>query len=93
MLRWKMVMGRWHLTHEDVSVCRLVQQMAIQANSKVCPACLDTLADERLQWQTLNLGLMMKPDSQSQPEPFIDVKDAVEISQAIQSQFIIGAQE
>jgi hypothetical protein len=54
MLRWKMIMGRWHLTHEDVSICRLVQQVAVQTNSEVCPACLDAIADERLQWQRLN---------------------------------------
>jgi hypothetical protein len=54
MLRWKMIMGRWHLTHEDVSICRLVQQMAVQASSEVCPACMDAIADERLQWLRLN---------------------------------------
>jgi transketolase C-terminal domain/subunit len=54
MLRWKMIMGRWHLTHEDVSICRLVQQMAVQAPSAVCPACMDAIADERLQWLRLN---------------------------------------
>ena len=66
MLRWKMIMGRWHLTHEDIGICRLVQQMAIQSNSEVCPACLDAIADERLQWQSLNLIVYLKkPDSQS----------------------------
>jgi hypothetical protein len=55
MLLWKMIMERWHLTHEDVSICRLVQQVAVQTQSKVCPACLDAIADERLQWQSLNL--------------------------------------
>jgi hypothetical protein len=66
MLRWKMIMERWHLTYEDISVCRLVQQMAVQTNSKVCPACLDAIADERLQWQNLNLiEFLKKPDSQS----------------------------
>ena len=66
MLRWKMIMGRWHLTHEDIGICRLVQQMAIQTNSEVCPACLDAIADERLQWQSLNLIVYLKkPDSQS----------------------------
>lgn len=54
MLLWKMIMERWHLTHEDVSICRLVQQVAVQTQSKVCPACLDAIADERLQWQSLN---------------------------------------
>jgi hypothetical protein len=65
MLRWKMIMGRWHLTHEDISICRLVQQMAVQTNSEVCPACLDAIADERLQWLNLDLSkLVTKPDSQ-----------------------------
>jgi hypothetical protein len=66
MLRWKLIMERWHLTHEDISICRLVQQVAVQTNSKVCPACLDAIADERLQWQSLNLiEFPKKPDSQS----------------------------
>lgn len=80
MLRWKQIAGLWHLTNEDISVCRLVLQMEIQTKAKVCPACLDALADERLQWQTLNLKLMMKLDLQSLPEPFSDAKDADEIS-------------
>jgi hypothetical protein len=66
MLRWKKIMERWHLTYEDISVCRLVQQMAIQTESEVCPACLDAIADERLQWQNLNLTkFLKKPDGQS----------------------------
>ena len=66
MLRWKKIMERWHLTYEDISVCRLVQQMAIQTESEVCPACLDAIADERLQWQNLNLiKFLKKPDGQS----------------------------
>lgn len=66
MLRWKKIMERWHLTYEDISVCRLVQQMAVQTNSEVCPACLDAIADERLQWQNLNLiEFLKRPDSQS----------------------------
>ncbi len=89
MLRWKMIKTRWHLTHEDVSICGLVQQMEIQTQTKICLACLDSLADERLQWQTLNLKSMMKQDSQSLPEPFLDAKDAGGIFLAIQSQFII----
>jgi len=63
MLRWKRIMERWHLTHEDVAICRLVQQMAIQSNSEICLACLDAIADERLQWQSLNLReFRKKPD-------------------------------
>ena len=74
-------MDRWHLTYEDISVCRLVQEMAIQTNSAICPACLDAIADERLQWQNLNLSeLMTKPGSQFLPVDFIDVNDADKIS-------------
>ena len=66
MLRWKLIMERWHLTHEDMSMCRLVQQVAVQTNSKVCPACLDAIAVERLQWPSLNLiEFLKKHDSQS----------------------------
>ena len=66
MLRWKKIMERWHLTYEDISVCRLVQQMAVQTKSEVCPACLDAIADERLQWQRLNqIEFRTKPDLQS----------------------------
>ena len=70
-------MDRWHLTYEDISVCRLVQEMAIQTNSAICPACLDAIADERLQWQNLNLSeLMTKPSSQFLPVDFTDVNGA-----------------
>ena len=80
MLLWKLIMDRWHLTHEDISVCRLVLQVAEQTSAKVCPACLDAIADERLQWQSLNLELMMRLDSQSSPEPSTNVKDVDETS-------------
>jgi hypothetical protein len=80
MLLWKLIMDRWHLTHEDISICRLVLQVAEQTSAKVCPACLDAIADERLQWQSLNLELMMRLDSQSSPEPSTNVKDVDETS-------------
>jgi hypothetical protein len=80
MLLWKLIMDRWHLTHEDISICRLVLQVAEQTSAKVCPACLDAIADERLQWQSLNLELMMRLDSQSSPEPSTSAKDADETS-------------
>ncbi len=80
MLLWKLIMDRWHLTHEDISICRLVLQVAEQTSAKVCPACLDAIADERLQWQSLNLELMMRLDSQSSPEPSISAKDVDETS-------------
>ncbi len=80
MLLWKLIMDRWHLTHEDISVCRLVLQVAEQTSAKVCPACLDAIADERLQWQSLNLELMMRLDSQSSPEPSTRAKDVDETS-------------
>ena len=80
MLLWKLIMDRWHLTHEDISVCRLVLQVAEQTSAKVCPACLDAIADERLQWQSLNLELMMRLDSQSSPERFTSAKDVDETS-------------
>jgi ribosomal protein L18E len=60
MLRWKVIMDRWHLTHEDISICRLVQQVAVQTDSEICLACLDAIADERLQWQNLNLSKLKK---------------------------------
>jgi hypothetical protein len=50
MLRWKQIAGLWHLTYEDISVCRLVLQMEIQTKAKICLACLDAIADERVQW-------------------------------------------
>lgn len=77
MLRWKLIHGKWHLTYEDISVCRLVLQMEVQTNSAICPACLDAIADERLQWQNLNLSeLMTKQDSPSLPEVITNAKDA-----------------
>jgi len=80
MLLWKLIMDRWHLTHEDISICRLVLQVAEQTSGKVCPACLDAIADERLQWQSLNLELMMRLDSQFSPEPSTSAKDVDETS-------------
>ena len=81
MLKWKMIQDRWHLTYEDISVCRLVQQMAIQTNSEICPACLDAIADERLQWQRLNLSeLMTKPGSRSLRVVITSANDADKIS-------------
>ena len=81
MLKWKKIQERWHLTYEDISVCRLAQQMAIQSNSAICPACLDTIADERLQWQNLNLSkLMTKLVSPSLPEDSTSANDADRIS-------------
>ena len=80
MLLWKLIMDRWHLTHEDISICRLVLQVAEQTSAKVCPACLDAIADERLQWQSLNLELMMRLGSQSSPEPSTSAKDVDETS-------------
>lgn len=80
MLRWKLIHKRWHLTHEDISICRLVLQMETQTNSAICLACLDAIADERLQWQRLNLiELMTKPDSQSSVEENTNAKDADKI--------------
>jgi len=81
MLKWKKIQDRWHLTYEDISVCRLVLQMAIQTNSAICPACLDALADERLQWQSLNLSeLMTRPASRSLPVDNTNAKDVGKIS-------------
>ena len=80
MLLWKLIMDRWHLTHEDIPICHLAQAVAEQTSAKVCPACLDAIADERLQWQSLNLELMMRLDSQSSPERFTSAKDVDETS-------------
>ena len=60
MLRWKIIQGIWHLTHEDISICRLVVQVAEQTTAEICPSCLDAIADERLQWRNLNLTKLMK---------------------------------
>jgi len=80
MLEWKRIQGRWHLIHEDISICRLVQQVATQTNSKVCPACLDAIAIQKLQWQRLNLSrLMMKQDSWSLREVNTNARDVDEI--------------
>ena len=81
MLRWKMIQGKWHLTHEDISICRLVLQMEVQTSAKICPACLDAIADERLQWQNLNLSeLMTKLVSPFSPEEITGANDADKIT-------------
>jgi hypothetical protein len=54
MLIWKKIMERWHLTHDDIAICKLVIQLAQQTTTAVCPACLDALADARVQWLSLN---------------------------------------
>lgn len=54
MLKWKQIAGRWHLTNEDIAICRLNVSLAQQSLEKICPACLDALADARLQWLNLN---------------------------------------
>ena len=77
MLRWKQIHDRWHLTYEDIPVCRMATQLAVQTNSAICPACLGAIADERLQWQNLNLSkLMTKQDLPSLPEVITNAKDA-----------------
>ena len=60
MLRWKWIHNRWHLTHEDISICKLVLQVEEQTQGEICPACLGAIADERLQWQNLNLSKLLK---------------------------------
>ena len=57
-------MGMWHLTYEEnYSICRMVENMAVQTSAEICPACLDAYADARLQWLSLDLSkLMMKHD-------------------------------
>ena len=45
---------------------RVDVQKKIQTKAKICPACLDSIADERLQWQNLNLSeYRTKPDLKS----------------------------
>lgn len=81
MLRWKMIMGCWHLTHEDIAICRLVIAVATQTSCKVCPACSDALADERVQWLSLDLKkLVSRHDGSSLREPLTNARDATEIS-------------
>lgn len=77
MLRWKLILERWHLTHDDISICRLVIAVATQTRSQVCPACLDAIADERLQWVNLDLKkLVSRLDLMSLPEPITDARNA-----------------
>lgn len=77
MLRWKLILERWHLTHDDISICRLVIAVASQMRSQVCPACLDAIADERLQWLSLDLKkLVSRLDLMSLPEPITDARNA-----------------
>lgn len=86
-------MDRWHLTYEDIAVCRLVIQVASQTSAKVCPSCLDSIADARLQWLNLNLTeLMTRHDSVYLPVLTTDVKNAMGTSFGV-SQFIIADQE
>ena len=81
MLRWKQIHDRWHLTYEDIPVCRMATQLAVQTNSAICPACLDAIADERLQWQNLNLSeLMTKLVSPFSPEEITGANDADKIT-------------
>jgi hypothetical protein len=76
MLRWKLIMERWHLTYEDMAICRLVVQVASQTSGKVCLACMDSIADARLQWLSLDLTeLMTTPDLEFFLAPFTDVKN------------------
>jgi hypothetical protein len=93
MLRWKLIMERWHLTYEDMAICRMVVQVASQTSAKVCPACLDSIADARLQWLSLDLiELMTTPDSEFSLEHFTDAKNAEGISYG-EFQSIIDDQE
>ena len=89
MLQWKLIMERWHLTYEDMAVCRLVVQVATQTSAKVCQSCMDTLADARLQWLSLDLQkLVMTHDSVFSLEHFTNVKN-VEATSFGESQSII----
>lgn len=53
MLQWKIILERWHLTNEDIPICRLSVQMAQQTQTKVCPACVDALTVGLAQWQKI----------------------------------------
>ena len=55
MLLWKKIQEKWHLTYEDIPICRLALLLATQSHTKICPSCVDSLADARTQWQSLNL--------------------------------------
>lgn len=81
MLQWKLIMERWHLTYEDMAVCRLVVQVATQTSAKVCPLCMDSYTDARLQWLNLDLPkLVTTPVSVFSLERFTDAKSVEEIS-------------
>lgn len=63
MLQWKQILERWHLSYEDIPICRMATIVAQQTSTKICPACLDSIADVRLQWLNLNLTeLVTRPD-------------------------------
>ena len=53
MLQWKTIQGRWHLTYEDIPVCRLSTQMAEQTQTQICPGCVDSLSVGIAQWQQI----------------------------------------
>ena len=66
MLLWKMILDRWHLTHDDLPICQMSKILTEQLDESVCSVCLDYFADAEMQWQSLNLSaLRMKPDSLS----------------------------
>lgn len=78
MLQWKQILERWHLTYEDIPICRMAAYMAKASRTKVCPACLDSLADIRLQWLNLNLTELMKiRDLPYYNGEILDAKDAM----------------
>ena len=86
-------MNRWHLTYEDMAICRMVVQVASQTSGKVCPCCLDSIADARLQWVNLDLiALMTIPDSEFSHERITDAKNVEGISYG-EFQSIIDDQE
>lgn len=62
MLRWKLIMNRWHLTHDDISICQMAKVLSTQTDEKICSACVDTLADGLIGWRNLNSEFKKRHD-------------------------------
>ena len=57
MLQWKKIVERWHLTYEDIPICRLSKALEEQTETKICPSCVDSLSGALARWQQVKKGL------------------------------------